>query len=78
MRDSRIRCLLVVTVGVIGCTGVSRPDPGIRWVVPTLAKGPNSMDGRSYTYNYVIEGDRLSITRAADGAIRVTTLLRVE
>ncbi len=156
MRDPRIDFLLVVTVGVIGCTGVSQRDPGIRgvwhvversfttpdtsWavsdpqpgqylfgethfsvqeiresgprtlfgdhttdlerlaafdvfhahsgtyevtdstltIVPTLAKSPNSMDGRSYTYNYLIEGDRLSITRVADGIVRVTTLIRIE
>ena len=156
MRDSRIGCLLVVTVGVIGCSGVSQHDAGIRgvwhvversfttpdtsWavgdpqpgqyffgethfsvqeiresgprtlfgdhttdlerlaafdvfhahsgtyevtdsmltIVPTLAKSPNSMDGSSHTYNYLIEGDRLSITRVADGTIRVTTLIRVE
>ena len=156
MRESKIRCLLVATVGVIGCSGGSQYDPGIggvwhvversfttpdtSWVVsdpqqgqyffgethfsvqeiresgprtlfgddttdlerlaafdvfhahsgtysvadstltivPTLAKSPNSMDGRSYTYNYLIEGDHLSITREADNTIRVTTLTRVE
>ncbi len=156
MRDSSIRCLLVVAVGVIGCTGVSHPDPGIRgvwhvversfttpdtsWTVsdpqpgqyffgathfsvqeiresgpralfgehatdrerlaafdvfhahsgtyevsgstltirPTLAKSPTSMDGRSYSYDYAIDGNRLTMTRRSGEETRVTTLVRVE
>ena len=156
MRDSSIGCLLVVTVGVIGCTGVSVPDPGIRgvwhvversfttpdtsWavsdpqpgqyffgathfsvqeihetgprmlfgdqttdlerlaafevfhansgtyevtdstltIVPTVAKSPNFMDGRSYGYDYAIDGNRLTITRRSGDETRVTTLVRVE
>ncbi len=156
MRDSNIGCLLVVTVGVIGCTGVSHPDPGIQgvwhvverslttpdtsWTVsdpqpgqyffgethfsvqeiresgsrslfgehttdlerlaafdvfhahsgtyeiagstltirPTLAKSPNSMDGSSYSYDYGIDGDHLTVTRRSGDETRVTTLVRVE
>ncbi len=156
MSVSSIGCLLVVTVGTIGCTGVSHPDPGIRgvwhvversfttpdtsWavsdpqpgqyffgethfsvqeiresgsralfgehttdlerlaafdvfhaysgtyevtdstltIVPTLAKSPNSMDGRSYSYDYATDGNRLTITRRSGDETRVTTLVRVE
>ena len=156
MQDSRIGCLLVVTVSVIGCAGVSHPDPGIRgvwhvversftspdtsWtvsdpqpgqyffgethfsvqeiresgpralfaehttglerlaafdvfhahagtyevtdstltIVPTLAKSPNSMDGRGYSYDYGIDGNRLTITGRSGDETRVTTLVRVE
>ena len=156
MRVASIGCLVVVTVGVIGCTGVSAPDPGIRgvwhvversftasdtsWtasdpqpgqyffgethfsvqeiresgprvlfgehtndperlaafdvfhahsgtyvvtdstltIVPTLAKSPNSMEGRSYSYDYAIDGDRLTITRRSGDQTRVTILVRVE
>ncbi len=48
-------------------------------IAPTLAKSPNSMDGRSYSYAIEIRSDRLTITRVSgDGETRVTTLTRVE
>ena len=47
-------------------------------IVPTLAKSPNSMDGHSYSYDYAIDGNRLTITRRSGEETRVTTLVRVE
>ena len=53
---------------------------GVMTIVPTLAKSPNTMDGRAHSYAYAIVGDALTITREspADGERRVTILRRVE
>ncbi len=60
-------------------SGTYETTDSVLTIVPTLAKSPNSMDGRSYSYAIDISGDRLTITRVSDdGETRVTTLTRIE
>ena len=49
-------------------------------IIPTLAKRPNTMDGRVHSYAYELAGETLTITRVspAEGERRVTRLRRVE
>ena len=49
-------------------------------IIPTLAKSPNTMDGRAHSYAYELTGDTLTITRVSptEGERRVTILRRLE
>jgi hypothetical protein len=53
---------------------------GVITITPTLAKSPNTMDGRAHSYAYELTGDALTLTRVspAEGETRVTILRRVE
>lgn len=63
-----------------GHTGTYRVEGSTLWITPTLAKGPNTADGGTYSYRLEWAGELLRVVREApaEEEIRVTTLRRIE
>lgn len=63
-----------------GHTGTYRVEGSTLWFTPTLAKGPNTADGGTYSYRLEWQGELLRVVREApaEEETRVTTLRRVE
>ena len=63
-----------------GHTGIYRLEGSTLWITPSLAKGPNTMDGGTSSYRIEWEGELLRVIRdaPAEAEVRETTLRRVE